>query len=212
MLTKLHRFRTPALAVMALAVLLAAPAVHAMKLKSQNLTQLISQSQSIVQGTVRSVTDGIDANGVPYTEITLAVGSSAKGGIKEGSDYTFRQFGLLKPRSMGNGMLYVALTPEGFPRWREGETVVAFLRKPASRTGLQTTVGVAQGKLTQINGRLANDFDNAGLFDNVEIDSRLLNDEQRNMMLQGGPVDAGAFVSLVGKAVSENWIEKGEMK
>ena len=196
----------------AAALLLAAPAAQAMKLKSQSLTQLITEAQSIVFGTVRSVTDGIDGNGRPYTEITLAVGDIAKGGIEAGSEYTFRQFGLLKPRSLGNGKTLLAVSPEGFARWAEGETVLAFLYRPAALTGLQTTAGMAQGKFTLTNGMFANEFHNAGLFDGVEINSSLLSPEQQNMLTTPGAVDATEFADLIGRAVAEQWIENGEMK
>ena len=88
----------------------------------------------------------VDENGIPDTEVTLFGRSSAKGAIAEESEYTFRQFGLAKPRTMENGHVMLAGAPEGFPRWSEGESVVAFLYKPASATGLQTTAGLAQGK------------------------------------------------------------------
>ena len=81
--------------------LVASPMVQAAKLKKQNLTQLISSSESIVAGTVVKVVDGIDANGVPYTEVTIDVGSVAKGKVAPGL-FTFRQFGLLNPRTMPN--------------------------------------------------------------------------------------------------------------
>jgi len=58
-------------------VALALPAA-AMQLAPANLTRLIGQSDVIVSGQVKSVTDGIDAKGVPYTAITLLVGSSAR--------------------------------------------------------------------------------------------------------------------------------------
>ena len=105
------------LGVAALATMLVfAPAAQATKLKQQNLTQLISQAESIVAGTVRSVADGIDPNGVPYTEVTIAVGTIAKGKVKGGEDYTFRQFGLLEPRTFPDGRQLLAVSPEGFPR------------------------------------------------------------------------------------------------
>lgn len=210
---KLSFTRAGALSIMAVTMLvLAAPAAQAMKIKNHNLTQLITESQSIIFGTVKNVSDGIDSKGIPYTEVTIAVGSSAKGKAAKGSDYTFRQFGLLKPRNMGNGRLYVAVTPEGFPSWHEGETVVAFMRSPASLTGLQTTAGVAQGKLSLRNGELRNDFNNNGLFQDVDINDQLLSDEDRSMMLHPGAVDAATFVDLVGRAVEGQWIENGEMK
>ena len=197
--------------LLTLLALIATP-VHAMKIRSQNLTQLITESSSIVFGTVSSVTDGIDAKGVPYTEITISVGSDAKGKIADGASYSFRQFGLLTPRKMPNGKAYIALRPEGFPSWVEGETVMAFLRAPASITGLQTTAGMGQGKLSMINGKFINEYGNAGMFEGVDIDSSLLTAEQQNMLLSPRAIDASAFIDLVGRAVSEQWIEKGVLK
>lgn len=205
--------RTFAFAVLAaLCAVCSAVPSYAAKLKHQNLTQLIASSDSIVAGTVRSVTDGIDANGVPYTEITIAVGSSAKGKAKSGEDFTFRQFGLLKPRTMENGHKLVAVAPEGFARWNEGEYVVAFMYTPAARTGLQTTAGMAQGKFSVVNGRLANQFANQHLFEGVEIDPNLLSQAELDMLESRGAVDFSVFTSLVGRAVEENWIEQGLMK
>jgi hypothetical protein len=113
---------------------------------------------------------------------------------------------------MPNGHKLLAVTPEGFPSWREGETVVAFMHQPASRTGLQTTAGMAQGKLSLVNGYLVNEFDNAGMFDGVEIDSALLSPAEENMMKSPGPVDAAVFMGLVSRAIAEGWITTGEMR
>ncbi len=199
-------------AVTIAALLVFAPAAQATKLKKQNLTQLISQADSIVAGTVRSVSDGIDPNGVPYTEVTLAVGTTAKGKLKGGEDYTFRQFGLLSPKTFPNGRQLLAVSPEGFPRWAEGEYVVAFLYAPASRTGLQTTAGMAQGKLTSVNGQLANSFNNQGLFDDVVIDAALLKADEQAMLDSRGAVNTQVFLGLIGRAVAEGWIENGGME
>ena len=197
--------------VMAVMSLVAAVA-DAAKLNNQNLTQLITEAESIISGTVKEVFDGIDPDGIPYTQVTITVHSVAKGKVVEQQDYTFRQFGLLEPRTMPNGHKLLAVAPEGFARWREGETVVAFMYKPASRTGLQTTAGMAQGKLSLVNGTLVNEFNNTGLFDGVEIDESLLTSEQQNMLTTPGAVDAQAFMDLVARAVSEGWIENGEMR
>ena len=192
--------------------LLAGPAAHAMKLKPQNLTQLITDSQSIIAGKVTRVTDGVASNGMPYTEVTISVSDSAKGELRGGASYTFRQFGLLEPRKLPSGKTLIAVTPEGFPRWTAGEQVIAFMHKPASRTGLQTTAGLAQGKLNVLNGKLSNEFNNRGLFDGVQISDDLLTEKERAMLKSQGPVDAATFVGLVGRAVNENWIAKGEMR
>ncbi|GAB3331103.1 hypothetical protein [Marilutibacter aestuarii] len=203
--------RAAALALLALSLGLLATTAQATKLRKQNLTELIAGAESIVSGTVKSVSDGIDAQGVPYTEVTLSVGRSPKGAIEAGKEYTFRQFGLLEPRTFPNGHQLLARAPEGFPTWHEGEYVVAFLNRPASRTGLQTTVGLAQGKLAQVNDRLANDFGNDGLFDGVQVSAGLLSPDE-NALLNGSPVDTAVFLNLIDRIVEQQWIEKGEMK
>jgi hypothetical protein len=207
----LKGWRSGALMLLLPMVFALAPA-HATKMQKQNLTALISASQSIISGTVSSVTDGFTDKGTPYTEVTISVHSVAKGKLEEKKDYTFRQFGLLKPRTMPNGHKLLSVSPEGFPRWHEGETVVAFLYQPASRTGLQTTAGLGQGKFSLVNGHLINDFENAGLFDGVEIDSGLLSAAEQNMIMNPGTVDAQVFMGLVSRAVSEGWLAKGEMR
>jgi hypothetical protein len=158
------------------------------------------------------VTDGIAPSGMPYTEITISVSDSAKGELRGGAKYTFRQFGLLEPRKLPSGKTLIAVTPEGFPHWREGEQVIAFMYKPASRTGLQTTAGLAQGKLNVLNGKVTNEFSNRGLFEGVKVEDGLLSEKERAMLKSQGAVDAATFVGLVGRAVSGNWIQNGEMR
>jgi hypothetical protein len=207
------RKRMPVLfGIAAAVVLLATSGAQAASLRNQNLTALISDSQSIIEGTVEHVTDGIDDNGIPYTEVTIFVRSSAKGEIADETEYTFRQFGLTRSRTMENGKQLLAVAPEGFARWNEGESVVAFLYKPASLTGFQTTAGMAQGKLSRENDNLLNDFDNEGLFEGVEINEDLLTPEEQIMLTTSGGVNVEVFMNLVHRAVSEQWIENGEMQ
>ncbi len=172
------------------------PAANAMKLKQQNLQEMAVESQSIIAGQVVSVTDGFD-NNRPYTEVTIQVSSDAKGKLKDDSNYTFRQFGLIKPRSMGNGKVYLGATPEGFSKWREGEQVIAFMYKPASITGFKTTVGLAQGKFVVRNGKVENIFANKGVFEGLDTSS--LSAEQQNLLTTPGAVDVGVFMDLVGE-------------
>jgi hypothetical protein len=191
---------------------LAGTTADATSLRRQNLTQLIAESQSIISGKVDRVTDGINENGMPYTEISISVSDAARGNVHGGTRYRFRQFGLQKPRKMPNGKVMLAMSPEGFPKWAVGERVVAFLYKPATRTGFQTTVGLAQGKLRMLDGRVSNEFNNEGLFDGVQIREGLLSEKERAMLSSKGPVDAATLVGLIGRAVNENWIENGEMR
>jgi hypothetical protein len=46
----------------------------------------------------------------------------------------------------------------------------------------------------------------------VKIEEGLLSDKERAMLKSQGAVDAATFVGLVGRAVSGNWIQNGEMR
>jgi len=198
-------------AALAFAVL-AGTSVDATTTRRLNLAQLIAESESIICGTVDRVTDGIDEHGLPYTEFTIVVSSAAKGNAQDGTRRSFRQFGLQQARTMPNGAEMLALSPEGFPKWAEGERVVAFLHKAATRTGFQTTAGLAQGKLRMVDGRVSNEFNNEGLFDGVQVRDGLLSAKERSMLASTGPVDAATLLGLIRRAVTENWIENGEMR
>jgi hypothetical protein len=196
---------------MAMVILaLAAPFAHA-ELKQQNLVHLIASSPSIVAGTVQKVSDGVDANGMPYTEVTLLVGASIKGSIEIG-EYAFRQFGLTKPRTLPDGRRMLMVSPAEFPRWHENEYVVAFLYHPAARTGLQTTTGLAQGKFVKVNDKLVNAFGNAGLFADIEVGAGALSAAERRLLQSTGPVEIDAFMGLVRHVVKDELIQKGEFK
>ena len=175
-----------------------------------NLVDLVANSELILRGTVVNLTDGIDDRGIPYTEVTLHVSEAIRGQV--GGDYTFRQFGLLKPRDMGNGTVTLMVTPAGWATYTKGEETILFLNKHAAWTGLQTTVGLGQGKFKVAMAGAVNQSNNAGLFKNVTIDPTLLGTkEQRVMMTQQGPVNVNAFVGLVKQAINGQWIETGRM-
>jgi len=181
---------------------------YAKNMKKQNLVDLMTHSDSILMGTVSKKTDGIQ-QGLPYTEITLDVGQNIKG--NNGSTYTFRQFGLIAPKSMGDGRVNLMVTPAGWPTYTEGEQVMLFLHKPASETGFQTTAGLTQGKFTINGNRIANDTNNDSLFANVKINGKL-NSSQKDLVKQaGGSYRTEDFSTLVKTAVEENWIENGVM-
>lgn len=176
-----------------------------------NIVELVRQSELILRGTVTNVTDGIDDHGVPYTEVTLHVSDAIRGQV--GSTYTFRQFGLLKPRSMGNGLVNVMVTPAGWPTYRKGEENILFLNKHAKWTGLQTTVGLTHGQFKVSMGGAANQADNHGLFAHITVDSNLLEESDRRVMnTEKGSVNTKAFVSLVRKMVDGRWVELGSMR
>ena len=176
--------------------LLVAPAAMAQKHIKKNLGQLVEASANIIAGQVVSVTDGFDDRRRPYTEVTIMVGSDVKGKHSEGSTYTFRQFGLIKPRSMGNGKVYLGVSPEGFARWNVGEQVVAFMN-PDLGAGLNSTVGLEQGKFVVRNGKVQNSLSNIGLFEGMDTSNLTI--EEQNLVTTPGAVDSAAFMGLVGK-------------
>lgn len=196
--------------LMALALACVSQGVFAASVMQQNLVDLIEESDTIVVGTVSKVTDGFTDKGVPFTEVTLKVSDSILGA--KGDTYTFRQFGLTQSREI-NGLTYLGTTPDGWPNWVESERVVVFLNAPARLTGLQTTVGLNQGKLRWTDGRLANSANNVGLFKNMSVNANDLSKDQQSMLKgEGKAVAAQPFVSLVRRAVDENWIAKGVMR
>ena len=176
-----------------------------------NVVDLVANSELILRGTVANLTDGIDDRGIPYTEVTLHVADAIRGQVN--GDYTFRQFGLLKPRTMANGMVNLMVTPAGWANYTKGEEAILFLNKRAAWTGLQTTVGLGQGKFKVSMAGATNQANNVGLFKNMTVDPTALGTkEERAMMTQQGPVNVNAFVSLVKQAVSGRWVENGRMK
>jgi hypothetical protein len=193
-----------------MAVLLAAFAGQsaiAATVTSQNLVDLIQHSDQIVVGTIVTVIDGFDDNNVPFTEVTMNVSENIRGEAAE--TVTFRQFGLRSPREI-DGKTYLGVTPEGWPSWNEQERVMLFLHRPARLTGLQTTVGLGQGKLQMLDGQLSNAAGNAGLFQDMKIEARGLSGAQLAMLeTDGEAIDANPFISLVRRAVQESWVEKG---
>lgn len=206
----MKRISSPApLFALALAALSAPPA-QASQLVPQNLAQLIQRADLIVTGEVARVSDGI-AGGVPYTEVTLKVKGSIKRELK--GNYSFRQYGLLKPRKMADGRYLLPARIEGMPTWTVGEQVTAFLNQPSPRNGLTSPVGLAQGKLTAGGAKSANSFNNQGLFQGVTVEPSVLSAGEAELLRsRGGPVDTGVLLQLVKKAVKEQWIEKGVMR
>ena len=189
-------------------LVLAESSAMALSLVEQNVVELLRESDAIVVGTVSTVTDGINDKGIPYTEITLSISESIRGTLKD--TYTFRQFGLMKPRPTADGAMIRMPAPDGFPRFAKGEHVLLFLYPQAERTGLRTTAGLTQGKFTFGPGFVANGTGNAGLFRNVSLDQALLADSDRRLLAtQSGSLSPDDFLGFVRRAVHGRWVETG---
>lgn len=201
-------FRSTQVLATAACMALCLNVAQAKTVKKQNFAQLLTHADSIVIGTVTGKTDGFQ-KGLPYTEIILEVAQNIKG--DHGRKFTFRQFGLIAPKSTGDGRVNLMVTPTGWPTYAEGEQVMLFLHQPASQTGFQTTAGLTQGKFSIRGGEIANDLGNDDLFDGVTIQARLSKDQQDLVRQTGGAYQAQTFLALVRQAVEENWIENGVM-
>lgn len=174
-----------------------------------NVVDLVGDSETIFRGSVQELTDGFE-NGVPYTEVTMQVTDSIRGSV--GEKYTFRQFGLLAPKKMENGKVNLNVTPAGWATYSVGEDAVLFLYEKARLTGLQTTTGLGQGKVTLNGGNAESQFGNVGLFEDVSVDQKLVNDRDKRLLAtKGGPVNASSFLSFVKKAVKGRWVEGGKL-
>lgn len=179
--------------------------------RESNIVDLVGKSELILRGTIINVSDGIDEHGLPYTEVTMHVADAIRGQV--GSEYTFRQFGLLKPRSMGNGLVNVMVTPADWATYRKGEEDILFLFRHAKWTGLQTTVGLGHGQFKVALAGAANHANNVGLFAHVSVDQSLLGETDRRVMnTDRGAVNTKGFVNLVHKIVDGRWIEQGSMR
>jgi hypothetical protein len=167
-----------------------------------NLATLVHDASVIVSGTVTSVRTARTGS-LNHVEITLDVARSLRGDV--GRTFTFRQFGLAAPEGMGQGRNYVGGVP-GLPQYREGEQVLLFLG-PESHAGFRTTVGLGQGKFDYAAGNVQNETANRGLFSALSMAKAGTLSTSQSAMLDTtkGFVAADAFVTLVDRAVKENW-------
>lgn len=177
--------------------------------RRQNVVDLIEHAEIIIRGDVVEVTDGIE-NNIPYTQIRVKVKESLRGGVS--GTYTFRQFGLLEPRKMGNGLVNYMVTPAGWSTYRQNEDVILFLYTSAKKTGLRTTVGLGQGKFSINGGRAVSQQGNVGLFGGMSIDGSLDKTDSEMLQTTRGSVSAETFLSFVRRAVNDRWIETRRLR
>jgi len=197
--------RIGASALIVAAIIMAGASAEATSVKKMNVADLVALGDQILIGRVTTMSDGFDAKGLPYTDITVAVAQSIKGGAR--GYYTFRQFGLMEPRDVGHGRVYLGVSPDGFPKFKVNEDVMVFLFRKTD-LGFQSSVGLLQGKFTISGDELANDIGNLGLFDDINIDStQLTQQEQKMIQTKRGAASSEHFVSFITKAVNNGWFE-----
>ena len=197
-------------AVAAFGLVAAATPSHATSVVPLTIVDMLGHYDTIVMGQVLSVKDGFDTRGLPYTEVTLKVSDTIRG--SNDGTYTFRQFGLDKPRRTADGRVYLG-RPTGWPTWRRGESAIVFMYSKSGKTGFQTTVGLGQGKLSLANGKAMNAYGNTRLFEGVEVKPSLLDASERELLeTRQGPVDANTLRKFLHRAVEGNWVKNGGLR
>ena len=196
---------------LALASAMVAGDAQAMLIAKTNLVDLVNDADSIVVGTVTSVTDGIEPTyGLPYTEVTLSLEETIRGG--QSGTFTFRQIGLMKPRLTADGTKMMAAAPEGIPRYAAGERVLLFMCPQAEMTGLQSTIGLGYGKFNLATANATNDLGNGGVFDDVSLAPSVANENDlRILSTPQGAVNQVDLLSLVRRSVQGNWTKTCKM-
>jgi hypothetical protein len=121
----------------ALALTLITGVARAVTLTPMTLEEVTAEAARIVHGTVTQVTSASDDGGVPATWVTVAVATTLKGARE--STITFKQAGTSEQPTSGGAVFF-----DGFPRYREGDEMVLFLRGE-SRFGFTSPVGLGQG-------------------------------------------------------------------
>jgi hypothetical protein len=183
---------------------------RALTLPKMNLVDLIRESESIVVGTVTSVTDGIDDIGLPYTEVTVTLEETLRG--SPSTTLTFRQIGLQTARLTADGTKLMLPAPEGIPRYAAGEHLLLFLGEPASMTGLRSTVGLGYGKFFVGGGQAINDLGNEGVFRNISLATGLATaNDSRILTTSIGAVNPNDLLTLVRRAVQNDWVTTCQM-
>jgi len=195
--------------LLALTLLVAWGQASAMSTSSTNLVDLLRESTAIVHAKVADVTQGRDNNGLPYTEVTIEISRTLRGSLP--ATYTFRQFGVQSDGIAESGRVPIGGTMN-FPRFVVGEDTLLFLYRSASATGFRTTTGLGHGKFELTAGRAENPLGNVGMFSDISIAPGFtITENDQRILATPGAVNQNDLLSLVDRAVSGRWIEKGSM-
>lgn len=160
----------------------------------RNLDQLVSESQTVVQGHITEVVlePHPTLKNLMTLRITLQTEDALKG--QPGSSYTFRQ-AVLERRDMADRMGY-----------HVGDHVLLILMAP-NRYGLSSPAGLEQGRFlitprTDGTLQIQNRFGNAGLFRGLQADMAArglaVSPEVKEMVSRGGgPAPLNTMKSLM---------------
>lgn len=179
--------------ILALSLVLSTPyTAFGQRTIPMNLEQLIRDAGVIVHGVVVGIESQRDpATKLLVTNVTIDVREDFYGA--EGNRLTFKQYGGREGR--------LVYRPAGAPRYYEGDELILMLY-PKSEIGMQSPVGMEQGKFTvRAEGKkgkktVSNLLDNTNLFRGLKNPSALSKRSWANASAPG-PLDVDEFARTV---------------
>ena len=157
-----------------------------------NLERLVRDAGVIVRGTVLGIDSQRDpATKLFVTDVTIDVRENFYG--VEGSRFTFKQYGGTQGK--------LVYRPVGAPRYYEGEELILMLY-PKSEIGMQSPVGMEQGKFTVRTGgktgrkTVSNALENRNLFRGLQNPAALSKSSWAGSS-NPGPLDVEEFSQTI---------------
>ncbi len=182
---------------------------HSTTLLHRTLKALAENAERIFVGKCIAVREGelvFDEGKIYYTEYTFQVTHKIKGNLRE--TFTFRQYGLSRPRQVGENLMLYNRVP-GMPVYEEQQEYFLFLNRD-SELGLTSPVGLFQGAFrvaVDIYGRKVamNGLENRGLFrdaDATRLAKQPLTEAESQLIRQvSGPMLLNDLISVVQKVM-----------
>ena len=191
-------------------LLASANAIATMQQRETNIVELVGKSELILRGTVKSVTDGIDASWLPLYGSNAFMSPRRFAARSEPSTPSASSGCSSRAAWATAWSISWSLRPAG-PRMRRAKKqFCSSIGAPSTPVFRPPSAWPMENSRYPTAGA-SNDANNSGLFTHVKVEPNLLAGSDRQMMsIEKGPVDTKAFVSLVRKAVKGRWIEAGE--
>jgi hypothetical protein len=176
--------------------------IQAAAIRLVNLRDLMEQSDRIFVGRCLSVESKV-INNIPFTAYTFEVVAMIKGVITE--TVTVRQFGVIKPIPIGNGLARGPVI-QGMPQYKEDHQYLLFLVQE-SPIGLSSPAGLFQGAFLSTGKGFINSINNRNLSHGLAgswLQGRGLSGQQANKMIQfkKGPIEASYFLQVLWRLTS----------
>jgi len=189
-------------------MLTATPPLGATSVKTMNLADLVGHSKRIFSGICQDESSGLDENNMPYTSYSFRVTDSIYG-IADQQVVVIKQFGLVEPLQLGNGVTNLTRI-EGMPRYVPGQEYLLLLNKESS-LGFSSPIGLVQGAFlvqgTGTSRTVVNGMGNANLLIDTSKSIQQRSQERQQNLSQTaplildevvkGPVSYDNFTSLV---------------